>query len=255
MEALGASQLPVVSFISPPYTPQHNSFSECANQKILDKAKCILNESRLAKQYWAEVINTSTLLTNLIPTPSRQNLSPYALWTGKSPRIKKLRVFGCQAITLIPKNQRDWELAQSGREGVFLGYENDMLAYRVLYPDDGKILISKHVLFDKSKFPCLSSSSSLNSPLVVPFSFDGEGELVDEVQSPSSVTQEVVDEVHLPDAPIEDPSTEEAVDETSPSSVTEEQAPPAPRRLRVIGPRHPTLVSCDVDRSNILPFP
>ncbi|MBW0506632.1 hypothetical protein O181_046347 [Austropuccinia psidii MF-1] len=244
-----------VHIFSPPYTPQHNGFAERANRTILDKAKCILNESGLAKHYWAKAINTSTLLTNLIPTPSRQNLSPYALWTGKSPRIKKLRVFGCQAITLIPKNQRDWKLAQSGREGVFLGYENDMSAYRVLYPDDGKILISKHVLFDESKFPCLSFSSLLGSPLIVPFSLDGEGELVDEVQSPSSGTQEAVDEVCVPDAPIGYLSTEEAVDETSPSSDTEEQAAPAPRRLRVIGPRHPTLVSCDIDRLNILPFP
>ncbi|MBW0533068.1 hypothetical protein O181_072783 [Austropuccinia psidii MF-1] len=92
---------------SPPYNPQHNGFAKRANRTILDKAKCLLNESGLAKQYWAEAINTSTLLTNLIPTPSRQNLSPYTRWTGKLPRIKKLRVFGCQAITLIPKNLRD----------------------------------------------------------------------------------------------------------------------------------------------------
>ncbi|MBW0479439.1 hypothetical protein O181_019154 [Austropuccinia psidii MF-1] len=99
---------------SPPYTPQQNGFAKRANQTILDKAKCLINESRLAKQYLAEEINTSTLLTNLIPTLSRQNLSPYPLWTGKLPRIKKLWVFGCQAITLIPKNLRDWKLAQYG---------------------------------------------------------------------------------------------------------------------------------------------
>ncbi|MBW0469526.1 hypothetical protein O181_009241 [Austropuccinia psidii MF-1] len=209
----------------------HNGFAEHANWTILNKAKFLLNESGLAKQYWSEAINTSTLLTNLIPTPSRQNLSPYALWTGKSPRIKKLQVFGCQAITLIPKNLRDWKLAQSGQEGVFLGFENDMSAYQVLYPNDGKIFISRHVLFDKSKFPCLSSPSSVDSTLVVPFSIDGEGELVDEAQSPSSESQEAVDEARVSDAPIEDPSTKEAVDEASSSSVTEEQALPAPPRL------------------------
>ncbi|MBW0561569.1 hypothetical protein O181_101284 [Austropuccinia psidii MF-1] len=90
---------------SPTYTPQHNGFAEHANWTILNKAKCLLNESKVAK-----AINTSTLLTNLTPTSSRQNLSPYALWTGKSPFIKKLRVFGCQAVTLVPKNLMDWKL-------------------------------------------------------------------------------------------------------------------------------------------------
>ncbi|MBW0515923.1 hypothetical protein O181_055638 [Austropuccinia psidii MF-1] len=84
---------------SPPYTPQHNGFTECANWTILDKAKCLLNESGLAKQYWAKAINASTLLTNLSPTPSGQNFSAYALCTCKLLRIKKLWVFGCQAIT------------------------------------------------------------------------------------------------------------------------------------------------------------
>ncbi|MBW0479438.1 hypothetical protein O181_019153 [Austropuccinia psidii MF-1] len=130
-----------------------------------------------------------------------------------------------------------------------------MLAYWVLYPNDRKIFISRHILFEDSKFPCLSSPSSEESPLVVPFSIDGEGELVDEAQSPSSESQEAVDEAHVSDAPIEDPSTEEVVDEASSSSVTEEQAPPAPPRLRVIGFRHPTLVSYDIDQSSILPFP
>ncbi|MBW0506354.1 hypothetical protein O181_046069 [Austropuccinia psidii MF-1] len=54
---------------SPAYTPQHNGFSERANWTILDKSKYLLDESGLAKQYWAKAINTSTLLTNLIPTP------------------------------------------------------------------------------------------------------------------------------------------------------------------------------------------
>ncbi|MBW0535863.1 hypothetical protein O181_075578 [Austropuccinia psidii MF-1] len=130
-----------------------------------------------------------------------------------------------------------------------------MSAYRVLYPDDGKILISRHVLFDKSKFPCLSFPSSVDSRLVVPFSINGEGEFVDEAQSPSSEAQEAVDEVRVSDARVGVLSTEVAVDEASSSSVTEEPDPPGPLRLRVIGPRHPTLVSCDIDQSNILPFP
>ncbi|MBW0506355.1 hypothetical protein O181_046070 [Austropuccinia psidii MF-1] len=99
-----------------------------------------------------------------------------------------------------------------------------MLAYRVLCSNDGKILTSRHVPFDKSKFPCFSISFSLDSPLVVPFSSDGEVELVDEVQSPSSDSQVAVDEAHVSNAPIEDLSNEDAVDEVSSLSLAEEPA-------------------------------
>ncbi|MBW0478834.1 hypothetical protein O181_018549, partial [Austropuccinia psidii MF-1] len=102
---------------SPSYTPQHNGFAERANRTILEKAKCLLNSSNLPKPYWAEAIDTATFLSNLIPTPSRHNKSPYMLWTKFPPRIKKLRVFGCQAIVLIPKEHREWKLSESGSEG------------------------------------------------------------------------------------------------------------------------------------------
>ncbi|MBW0537362.1 hypothetical protein O181_077077 [Austropuccinia psidii MF-1] len=117
---------------SPSYTPQHNGVVERANQTILEKAKCLLNGSNLPKLYWAEAINTATTLSNLIPTPSRHNMSPYTLWTKFPPRIKKLKVFGCQAVVLVPKEHREWKLSESGSEGIFLGYENEMTSYRIL---------------------------------------------------------------------------------------------------------------------------
>ncbi|MBW0470288.1 hypothetical protein O181_010003 [Austropuccinia psidii MF-1] len=59
--------------VSPPYTPEHNSFTESANQTILDKARCLLLMSSLPSCYWAEAVNTATHLVNIIPTPSRNN--------------------------------------------------------------------------------------------------------------------------------------------------------------------------------------
>ncbi|MBW0542066.1 hypothetical protein O181_081781 [Austropuccinia psidii MF-1] len=41
--------------------------------------------SNLRNPYWAEAVNTATLLSNLVPTPSRLNQSPYSLWTNQPP--------------------------------------------------------------------------------------------------------------------------------------------------------------------------
>ncbi|MBW0476616.1 hypothetical protein O181_016331 [Austropuccinia psidii MF-1] len=175
---------------SPAYTPQNNGFAERANCTILEKAKCLLNGCGLPKRYWAEAVNTATLLSNLIPTPSRNNCSPYALWTGNSPRIKKLHIFGCQAVVLIQCNLRDWKLGESG------------------YPCFKACPARRDLL-----------SFSIEPPIIPSTSGREEG-LVDEIQPSSD------------DLP---PETQEAVDE-------------------VIGPRHPTLVSCDIAQSNILPY-
>ncbi|MBW0543225.1 hypothetical protein O181_082940 [Austropuccinia psidii MF-1] len=117
-----------IHILSPPETPQHNGFSERANQTIIEKGRCILNHPNLPKKYWAEAVNTATFLSNLIPTPSRSNCSPYAIWKGLPPRVKRLQGFGCQAIILIPRSQKNCKFGPVGEEGVYLGYENDNTA-------------------------------------------------------------------------------------------------------------------------------
>ncbi|MBW0491336.1 hypothetical protein O181_031051 [Austropuccinia psidii MF-1] len=67
-------------FFSPPETPQHNGFTEIANQTILEKAWCMLSTSNLPNCFWAEAVNTATLLSSFTPTPSRMNNCPFALW-------------------------------------------------------------------------------------------------------------------------------------------------------------------------------
>ncbi|MBW0580755.1 hypothetical protein O181_120470 [Austropuccinia psidii MF-1] len=46
----------------PAETPQHNRFSERANQSIFVKSRCILNYYKLPKVYWAEAIRAATVL-------------------------------------------------------------------------------------------------------------------------------------------------------------------------------------------------
>ncbi|MBW0507776.1 hypothetical protein O181_047491 [Austropuccinia psidii MF-1] len=91
---------------SPPYTSQLDGFAERANRAILKKALCLLLGTNIPKKYWAEAVNNSTLLINLIPTPSRNNQSPLYHWTGNAPRIKCICKFGCKVV-FVENNDQD----------------------------------------------------------------------------------------------------------------------------------------------------
>ncbi|MBW0469567.1 hypothetical protein O181_009282 [Austropuccinia psidii MF-1] len=79
--------------VTPPYAPEHNGIAVRANRTILDKARCLLLGSKLPHQYCAKAVNTATYLSNILPTPSRNNFSPHYMWTKRSPKIKNVGTF------------------------------------------------------------------------------------------------------------------------------------------------------------------
>ncbi|MBW0486108.1 hypothetical protein O181_025823 [Austropuccinia psidii MF-1] len=222
----------------------------------------MLNSTKLPNSYWAKAVSTAFLLSNSVPTPSRHNHSPYTLWTGLPPRIKKLRVFGCQAIVMTPKEHRDSKLGPTGVEGILLGYKNNNSAYRILPLLDRKILISRHVRFNESVFPQLKQQG--NDLLPLNLSWETLNEPLSEPQLSPTVnstpdTQELVNEPQVPMS--HDSMSQPAlVDETQladspeiPYSNCDLAGPPT--CIKVIGPRHPTFLLSDINPNNILPYP
>ncbi|MBW0491805.1 hypothetical protein O181_031520 [Austropuccinia psidii MF-1] len=72
--------------------------------------------------------------------------------------------------------------------------------------------------------------------------------LVDEVQPDDAA---VVDEIHSAESPA--PCLDAPDPYVEPHTLFEEPLQ-VPRRIKVIGPRHPTLISSEIDNQNILPF-
>ncbi|PLW49573.1 hypothetical protein PCASD_02215 [Puccinia coronata f. sp. avenae] len=147
---------------TPAYTPQHNGFAERANRTILDKARCLLNSSNLPRAYWAEAINTATFLSNLLPTASRSNFSPYKLWTKTPPPLRRLKTFGCIAFFAVKKEHRSWKLAKTVEMGILVGFENK--DFSVCSED----LEDNDIFFDFSSDPPPSSPNTLSDGAVVP---------------------------------------------------------------------------------------
>ncbi|MBW0495495.1 hypothetical protein O181_035210 [Austropuccinia psidii MF-1] len=150
-----------VHLLAPTSTPEHNGFAECANRTILDKARCLLLTSSLPRSYLAEAVNTASFLSNIAPTPSRDNLSPYSMWSSKPSCIKRLKTFGCKAFIFVHKNKREWKLSPRSKEGILLGFVNDNSVYRILCLRDKVVVITRHALFAEDKFPSLDDKPNV----------------------------------------------------------------------------------------------
>ena len=92
---------------------------------------------------------TAIYLKNRLPSPKSETMTPYEMVHHVKPSVKHLRVFGCLAYVLTPKElRRKWDA--KARPGLFMGYQESSKAYRVYDIEAGKVLISRDVNFDES---------------------------------------------------------------------------------------------------------
>uniref|UniRef100_A0AAV1THK1 Retroviral polymerase SH3-like domain-containing protein n=1 Tax=Peronospora matthiolae TaxID=2874970 RepID=A0AAV1THK1_9STRA len=77
--------------------------------------------------------------------------TPFEIVYESKLSVKHMRVFGCRAFILTPREKRlKWD--PKAREGMFMGYEEASKAYRVYDIESGKVVISCDITFDESTF-------------------------------------------------------------------------------------------------------
>lgn len=134
-----------------PYAPQQQGISERMNRTLTEMVRCMLIESGLPKQFWGEAFNTATYLVNRIPDEEGQ--SPYFKVFERHPRVKHLRVFGCQAFVQVPKGVRA-KLDPKAWSGVFVGYDaSNWRCYRIWDLTTSTLRLCVHVSFHENVFP------------------------------------------------------------------------------------------------------
>nr|KYP63279.1 Copia protein [Cajanus cajan] len=96
----------------------------------MEMAQCFLFEKGLLKTFWAEAVNTSIYLLNLLPTKALKGKTPYEAWCGRKPLVEHLKIFGCVCYTHVPHVKSD-KLDHKCEVGIFLGYNINSKGYRV----------------------------------------------------------------------------------------------------------------------------
>lgn len=130
---------------SNPYTPQQNGLSERMNRTIVEKARCLLFDANMNKEFWAEATNTAVYLQNRTVSATLNNKTPYELWTNNKPDISHIRVFGSTIMKHVPKEKRlKWD--EKSEECILVGYAEDTKGYRIYNPQTKVITTSRDVI-------------------------------------------------------------------------------------------------------------
>jgi hypothetical protein len=119
--------------------------------------------------FWVEALHAACLLINRLPCTRTPDSTPYTILHNKQSSYDNLRVFGCLCYpnTMATSSHK---LSPCSTACVFLGYPSMHKGYHCLDLSTRKIIISCHVVFDKTVFPfrfredgdrCLDFLSSL----------------------------------------------------------------------------------------------
>lgn len=153
------------SRFSDPYTPQLNGLAERFNRTILESLRTILLDSGLNRNLWSEVISASTFTLNQIPN-HKSKKSPYELFKNHSVPLSYLRPIGNPVTFLLPEIKITSKLSPKGEIGSLIGYQPELLSYRILTKDN-RIINTKNVSFLDFKPSTENINSSSVDDLIV----------------------------------------------------------------------------------------
>nr|GEU84471.1 retrovirus-related Pol polyprotein from transposon TNT 1-94 [Tanacetum cinerariifolium] len=81
-------------------TPQQNGVVEKRNRTLIKAARTMLADAKLPVTFWAEAVNTTCYVQNMVLVNKSQNKTPYELFNCRTPAIRFLKPFSCHVIIL-----------------------------------------------------------------------------------------------------------------------------------------------------------
>ena len=106
-------------------TPQRNGMSEHRNRTLLDMVRSMVSKSDLPLSFWGYALETAASTLNRVPSKSVDK-TPHEMWTGKSPSLSFLKIWGCEAFF---KRLMSDKLTQKSDKCIFMGYPRETLGY------------------------------------------------------------------------------------------------------------------------------
>ena len=93
--------------------------------------RTMLSESSLPKYFWADAVNTSCFVMNIVLIRPILKKTPYELFNGRKPNISHLKVFGYRYFILNNGKENPGKFDEKADNGIFIGYSSTSHAYKV----------------------------------------------------------------------------------------------------------------------------
>ncbi|KAK8618171.1 hypothetical protein V6N13_116039 [Hibiscus sabdariffa] len=136
----------VVSQLTPPGTPQWNGVSERRNRTLLDMVRSMMSHTDLPTSFWGYALETAAFTLNRVPSKSVQK-TPHEMWTGRSPNMSFLRIWGCKAYV---KHQMSTKLEPKSQKCTFVGYPKETKGY--YFYNENKVFVARTGVFLEKEF-------------------------------------------------------------------------------------------------------
>lgn len=206
-----------------PHSPSQNGVSERANRTWIELARAMLIESGLPTYLWAEAVQHSVYLRNLVTI--RSTKTPEEALTNTRPDVSHLRPFGCDVWIRREENGLS-KLEPRAAKHVFVGFEDGPKAVRYFKRETRQVLVSRNFRFNENhQATDLEVGTSSNGPTLEGVSRIDESE--EEGERKPSEAPEIEEGKHeLHEAPEERPESE---------PTKEKQSTPPQRRLKARG--------------------
>lgn len=144
-----------------PCTHQQNGVVERKHRHLVDTALSMLSYASMPLKFWDESILSAYHLINILPTPVLQGKPPHEVLFKVKPSYSNLRVFGCSYYQhMRAYNCHKFEFRST--LSTFIGYSTKFKGYKCL-TNTGKVIYTRHVLFDELSFPFQNKILSQNS--------------------------------------------------------------------------------------------
>ena len=150
--------------VSCPHAHQQNGSAKRKHRHIVEMALTLLAHASVPLNFWDEACLTTVFLINRLPSKVINDQTPFERLFGHQPDYSFLRTFGCAVWpNLRPYNSK--KLQFRSKRCVFLGYNNLHKGFKCLEPNEGRVYISRDVIFDENVFSlCGHASKRWSSP-------------------------------------------------------------------------------------------